>query len=209
MIILSHRGLWNELSERNQPVAFERSFNSGFGTETDLRDIAGKIVISHDMPRGDEITFEEVLQMMSGRNLPLALNIKADGQADEILRLLNKYDHTNYFAFDMSIPDMVYQIKTGVRVFTGLSDILPTPVLLDKAAGVWLDCFNGDWYGANIIDDLIAGGKSVCVVSADLHKRDTAKQWKIIKSAKNFANDNLLLCTDKPIEARGYFYGKN
>ena len=80
------------------------------------------------MPQGNEITFEELLQIMDGRNLPLALNIKADGMANEILRLLKQYNHTNYFTFDMSIPDMVVQLKTELTVFTGLSDILSPAV---------------------------------------------------------------------------------
>jgi hypothetical protein len=209
MTILSHRGYWKETSEKNQKSAFERSFNLGFGTETDLRDIAGKIVISHDMPKGNEITFEEVLQIMNGRGLPLALNIKADGMADAVLELLHKYNHTNYFTFDMSIPDMVFQLERGMRVFTGLSDILPMPILLEKSAGVWLDCFNSDWYGTDIIDDLTAHGKYVCAVSADLHKRKTGRQWEIIKNCKSFNSDNLLLCTDYPEKAREFFYGKN
>jgi len=207
MTILSHRGYWKETHEKNQKIAFERSFNLGFGTETDLRDIAGKIVISHDMPKGGEITFEEVLRIMNGRNLPLALNIKADGMADAVLELLGRYSHTHYFTFDMSIPDMVFQVKRGVRVFTGLSDIQPTPVLLDKSAGVWLDCFNSDWYRTDIIDDLIADGKSVCAVSADLHRRETGRQWEIIKSCKNIDSENLMLCTDYPEKAREFFYG--
>ncbi|MDR2510186.1 MAG: hypothetical protein LBC77_06040 [Spirochaetaceae bacterium] len=209
MIILSHRGYWHEKAERNMRAAFARSFRKGFGTETDLRDIAGKIVISHDMPKGAELSFEEVLQIMDGRNLPLALNIKADGLADAILALLTKYRHTHYFTFDMSIPDMVFQITRGLRVFTGLSDIAPTPVMLDKSAGVWLDCFNSDWYTAEVIDDLITSGKSVCVVSADLHKRDVRTQWEIIKSAESISNDNLMLCTDYPQKAAEYFYDKN
>jgi len=207
MTILSHRGYWKETHEKNQKAAFERSFGLGFGTETDLRDIAGKIVISHDMPNGGEITFEEVLQIMNGRNLPLALNIKADGMADVVLELLDKYNHTNNFTFDMSIPDLVFQVKRGVRVFTGLSDIQPTPVLLDKSAGVWLDCFNSDWYGADKIDNLIDNGKSVCAVSADLHKRETGRQWEIIKSCKNIDSGKLFLCTDYPEKAREFFYG--
>ncbi|MDR1826515.1 MAG: hypothetical protein LBQ49_02375 [Rickettsiales bacterium] len=209
MIILSHRGYWKELDERNKGKAFERSFDLGFGTETDLRDIAGKIVISHDMPSGDEITFEEVLKIMDGRNLPLALNIKADGLCDKILELLAKYGHTNYFTFDMSIPDMVVQMKRAARVFTGLSDILPTPVLLDKAAGVWLDCFNSDWWGADVVDGLLDGGKSVCIVSADLHKRETGGQWETIKKCKGMGSDELLLCTDYPEKAKEFFYGEN
>ncbi|MDR2906229.1 MAG: hypothetical protein LBU73_09775 [Helicobacteraceae bacterium] len=209
MIILSHRGYWKELNERNSRAAFERSFNMGFGTETDLRDADGKIVISHDMPKGGEMLFEEVLRIMNGRDLPLALNIKADGLIDAIIELLVKYKHNNYFTFDMSIPDMALQMKRAVRVFTGLSDILPTPVLLNKAAGVWLDCFNSDWYGADTIDDLILVGKSVCIVSADLHKRETDKQWKIIKNCKSFDSEKLLLCTDYPEKAKEFFYGEN
>jgi hypothetical protein len=209
MTILSHRGYWREFSEKNQKIAFERSFDLGFGTETDIRDIAGRIVISHDMPKGDEIAFEDVLQIMNGRNLPLALNIKADGLADAVLELLTKYSHTNYFAFDMSIPDMVFQLERKMRVFTGLSDILPTPVLLYKSAGVWLDCFNSDWYGPGTIDNLITGGKSVCAVSADLHKREAGVQWGIIKDCKSINSENLLLCTDYPEKAQDFFYGKN
>ena len=205
MQIISHRGLWQNLAERNKKEAFIRSFDCGLGTETDLRDIAGKIVISHDMPEGDEISFEEVLQIMDGRNLPLALNIKADGMAEKIKELLVKYKQTNYFTFDMSIPDMVMQIKAGLKVFTGLSDILPKPVMLEESAGIWLDCFNSDWYDSSLIDELLDRDKKVCLVSADLHKRAVEKQWKIIKEVKNFKSDSLLLCTDKPLEAKEFF----
>ena len=205
MIILSHRGFWQDMNERNKKIAFVRSFDAGFGTETDLRDICGKIVISHDMPHGDEITFEDVLQIMNGRNLPLALNIKADGQSVAIKQLLEKYNHTNYFTFDMSIPDMVVQIANGLNVFTGQSDLIKTPILLDKCGGVWLDCFDSDWWDANDLDNILAKSGKVCIVSADLHKRDTKYQWNEIKKSKAFNSDNLMLCTDKPEIARGVF----
>ena len=207
MQILSHRGLWHSQEEKNTKEAFIRSFNAGLGTETDLRDICGKIVISHDMPKGNEISFEEVLQIMDGRNLSLALNIKADGQAMAIKELLNKYKHTNYFTFDMSIPDMVVQFNANLKVFTGRSDILAEAVLLDKAEGVWLDSFYSDWFTSGDIDRLLEQKKKICIVSADLHKRETAKQWEIIKNCQGFDSDNLLLCTDKPMEAKEFFHG--
>lgn len=209
MQIISHRGLWHTLSERNTKEAFIRSFDNGFGTETDLRDICGKIVISHDMPTGNEISFEEVLRLMNGRNLTLALNIKADGQGEIIKALLKQYNQTNYFTFDMSIPDMLVQLKNGLTVFTGKSDILPFPVMLNKAEGIWLDSFYEDWFSAKDIDEILAAGKKVCIVSADLHSRDTSKQWNIIKQSNNFADSNLLLCTDKPLAAKEFFNGKN
>jgi hypothetical protein len=109
----------------------------------------------------------------------------------------------------MSIPDMAMQIKSGLQVFTGLSDILPMPVMLDMAAGVWLDCFNSDWYGPGTIDGLLVGPKSVCIVSADLHNRTTDNQWEIIRNCKNLCSEKLLMCTNYPEKAREYFYAKN
>ena len=50
MEILSHRGYWKTVTEKNTIIAFKRSFNLGFGTETDIRDLNGNLVISHDMP---------------------------------------------------------------------------------------------------------------------------------------------------------------
>lgn len=206
MIILSHRGFWLKPEERNMREAFVRSFDAGYGTETDLRDICGKIVISHDMPCGDEMSFEELLQIMNGRNLPLALNIKADGLAVRIKELLAKYNHTNYFTFDMSIPDMVVQLATGLNVFTGQSDLIQQPILLDECAGVWLDAFREDWYDSAMLDDIVKKSKFVCIVSADLHKRDTEYQWTQIKQSLSCRSSNLLLCTDKPDLAKEYFY---
>lgn len=206
MQIISHRGLWYDFEkENNKRIAFEQSFDKNYGTETDLRDICGKIVISHNMPKGDEITFENVLEIMNGRNLPLALNIKADGQADDILAILKKYNHTNYFTFDMSIPDMVVQLKRGVNVYTGLSDILEVPVLLENAKGIWLDSFNSEWFDEKIITDMLGRNKKICIVSADLHGRDVTEQWGKLKSYKSIQTDDVMLCTNIAERATEFF----
>ena len=200
--IIAHRGWWKKEDEKNSVVAFERAFENGFGVETDLRDIKGEIVISHNMPKGDEISFDEFLKLLDGRNLPLALNIKADGLADEIKRLLEKYNHTNYFTFDMSIPEMVYQHKLGLKVFTGLSDIIPNPIMFAEAEGVWLDCFNSDWFSENEIREILDKDKKVCIVSPDLHKREYKSVW-----AKYKGVEGVMVCTDYPDIAEEYFNG--
>lgn len=41
MKIISHRGFWHNPSEKNTEMAFCRSFELGFGTETDVRDSLG------------------------------------------------------------------------------------------------------------------------------------------------------------------------
>lgn len=202
--ILAHRGYWKHENEKNKKVAFERAFDNNFGIETDLRDIKGEIVISHNMPNGDEMSFEELLKLLGGRNLTLALNIKADGLAMGIKRLLAKYNHTNYFTFDMSIPDMVIQNKIGLNVFTGLSDIIPNPILLDDAKGIWLDSFNSDWFSKKEIIDLQNKGKLVCIVSPDLHKREYRCVWEKYKNISG-----IMLCTDFPEEAKEFFNDKN
>ena len=200
MQILAHRGYWIKENEKNTKIAFERAFDNNFGIETDLRDIKGTIVISHNMPKGNEMTLEELLQLLDGRNLTLALNIKADGQADEIKRLLEKYNHKNYFTFDMSIPEMVYQHKVGLDVFTGISDIVPEPILYDKAQGVWLDCFNSDWFSDKEILNIQNKRKKVCIVSPDLHKREYKSVWKKYKNISG-----IMICTDYPEEAKEFF----
>ena len=202
--VIAHRGYWKTEKEKNIKIAFERAFDNGFGVETDLRDIKGEIVISHNMPQGGETSFEELLKLLDGRDLTLALNIKADGMADEIKRLLDKYNISNYFTFDMSIPEMVYQHKTGLKVFTGLSDIIPNPILLNKAEGVWLDCFNSDWFGEKEVKEILNQGKKVCIVSPDLHKREYKNVWERYKNVSG-----IMICTDYPKEAEVYFNGKN
>lgn len=202
--ILAHRGYWLKESEKNTKTAFERAFDCGFGIETDLRDIKGEIVISHNMPKGNEISFEQLLQLLNGRNLPLALNIKADGQAAEIKRLLEKYNHTNYFTFDMSIPEMVVQNELGLNFYTGLSDIIQTPILFEDAKGIWLDSFNSDWFNRELIIEMLNKNKQVCIVSPDLHKRDYKNVWEKYKDLQG-----IMLCTDYPKEAREFFNEQN
>ena len=207
MKIISHRGYWIDFKrENNQRIAFERSFDMGYGTETDLRDINGTIVISHNMPVGGEMTFEELLKIMNGRNLPLALNIKADGQALEIQKLLKKYGHTNYFTFDMSIPDLVYQVEnTSLNVYSGYSDINPVIALEHKVKGVWLDSFYEPWYQQERVSGILKKGKKVCIVSEDLHGRANTEQWKLLKDAPFCNDDNIMLCTNMLADAIDYF----
>ena len=206
MQIISHRGLcYNFKNENNTIEAFKRSFDKGIGVETDLRDYKGRVVISHDMPTGEESYFEDLLKIMNGKNLLLALNIKADGLSKEIAKLLNHYNHTNYFTFDMSIPDMVFQIKEKIKVYTGCSDILKMPILLEEAIGVWLDSFYSELFDESLLVKFLSAGKKICIVSAELHGRDNKNQWNILKGFSCLKGDNVALCTDFPEDAMHFF----
>jgi hypothetical protein len=205
MKILCHRGYWKNIQEKNTYEAFRRSFDFGFGTETDIRDICGRLVISHDCPTGNEMELDEFFKILNGRNLPLALNIKADGLSQSLKDTIDKFGIKNYFTFDMSIPDMFFQVNYGLRVFTGISDLNPNPLLLDYCDGIWLDSFKDDWFDANLIKSYLDQGKQVCIVSSELHKRDNNYQWNTLRESCLHKHRSLMLCTDLPEEANVFF----
>ncbi|AVB24221.1 phosphodiesterase [Pseudomonas syringae] len=203
MQIISHRGYWLQKPERNLPEAFHRSFDLGFGTETDVRDVAGQLVISHDMPAGGELTLNGLLDIMAGRNLPLAINVKADGLAQALAATFARYGHTNWFAFDMAVPDMHSYLNANLITYTRLSDVEPSPAWLEQAAGVWLDGFEGEWFSNQVIDDLLSLGKRICVVSPELHGRGHGALWQQLFELRS--QDRLMLCTDFPADAATFF----
>lgn len=203
MEIISHRGFWNVPSEKNTETAFIRSFNSGFGIETDVRDFGGELVISHDMPSGNEILLTDFCQFTDIKKYTLAINIKSDGTAILLKRILSQYGITKWFAFDMSIPDTLSHISAGNPVFTRLSDIELEPLLLDESIGVWLDAFRDDWYSKKIILNLLNKGKKVCIVSPELHGRNHLKVWEMLRPLAH--NGDLILCTDYPLDASNFF----
>jgi len=208
MTILSHRGYWKNEKKKNQITAFERSFSLGFGTETDIRDYKGELVISHDIADKNCISIEKFFEIYKSSNsdLPLALNIKADGLQAKLKELLNEYKITNYFVFDMSVPDGLHYIKEGIISFTRESEYEKSPSFYEDAQGVWLDEFYEHWIDLDVIKKHIENDKKICIVSPDLHKRDYIKEWQDYKDIeKNLGIDNLMICTDYPEEAREFF----
>jgi hypothetical protein len=205
MKILSHRGYWLSSAEKNSPLALSRSFQLGFGTETDVRDLGGKLIVSHDMPTGGELGWDEMLVLLEGKRLPIAVNVKSDGLADAVALAMNRRLVSDWFAFDMSVPDMRQWIKRGLPVFTRASEVERTPAYYAQAQGVWLDAFDSVWYDVGLIEGFLLEGKCVCIVSEELHGRVPQAQWEMIRSAKWASNDNVMICTDKPVDAKAFF----
>lgn len=203
MRILSHRGFWHEPSERNSLPALARSLDHGFGLETDVRDCGGRLVISHDVPLGTEAAFDKTLQLFHNSNLPLAVNIKADGLAVLLKRAVSTYNLADWFAFDMSIPDMRSYLDEKVPVFARVSEVEKVPPWIDEVAGIWYDSFSGTSYDAATIAGYLRAGKQVCIVSPELHRRPHQVVWRDIKALAD--QPALMLCTDYPEQARQFF----
>lgn len=203
MKIISHRGFWHTLFEKNTKKAFCRSFELGFGTETDVRDSLGELVISHDMPRGEEMLLTTLLALMGKNQQLLAINIKADGLAKLLCKTMSDYHRTNWFVFDMSIPDTRDHLAVGNPVFVRMSEVEQNPVWFDRVEGVWLDSFENEWFDLELITSLLSQGKRVCVASSELHGRDYTRLWsKLLPLA---TADMLILCTDYPVKAAKFF----
>ena len=207
MQILCHRGLWNELEEQNTLNAFKRAFESGFGVELDVRDSNSKIIISHDPPHKRNLVFLndffELFKNSSVTAPTIAINIKADGIAGAISELIKQHNISNYFTFDMSIPEMLCYKELGLKYFSRVSEYEKEPVLIDNAAGIWLDAFKSGWYAEGDLNGFLENKKDVCVVSSELHGRNNQSQWALIKKFSN--SSCFMLCTDKPYKAREYF----
>lgn len=203
MIILSHRGYWTKPTEKNSIPAFVRSLEYGFGLETDIRDCAGRIVVSHDMPMGGEVELNQLIELFDDIDRPLALNIKADGLAVPLKNALSARDIKDWFAFDMSVPDMRTYLDERMPVYARLSEVERDPPWIDEVAGIWYDSFQGGSYNVDRIADYLRGGTRVCIVSPELHGRRPQDLWQAIESLSNEAG--LMICTDYPEQAMRFF----
>lgn len=208
MQIISHRGYWINEREKNTTIAFERSFSLGFGTETDIRDYIGGLVISHDIANDSCVSvndFFSIYKQYHSHPLTLALNIKADGLQSCLQRLLQQYDIHDYFVFDMAIPDTLGYIKHNINFFSRQSEYEQRPAFYDSCTGIWLDGFHGTWYTGRLIQDHLDKNKKVAIVSPELHKREYLSLWEQLRNDDLHHANELILCTDIPEEAVNFF----
>ena len=169
----------------------------------------GDLVISHDIANSNSLNLKEFFTLYKKYplELPLALNIKADGLQIPLKKLLEEYKITNYFVFDMSVPDTLTYVELNFNIFTRQSELEPNPCLYDKAQGVWLDEFYTHWIDKKTIKFHLEQGKKVCIVSPELHQRNFLKEWEEYKQIDLELNpkENLMLCTDYIQKAKEFF----
>lgn len=229
MEFVAHRGEWTDLLRPQRPntlEAFCLALEHGFGVEVDIRDRAGELVISHNPAQADAPRLEDLLSFYRARGCRacMAFNVKADGLQPLLKELLRSYGVTNYFTFDMSIPNTLEDARNGIYFFVRQSEYEPAPASLGglyaDARGVWADQFAQDpgtlEHNLRSLAEHWAAGKRVCWVSAELHPWGREKDlyqtvWAELKNILHKypqGEDRLLLCTDYPAGAKEFFYGK-
>lgn len=207
--ILAHRGSWNDSITKNSREALSRALLAGYGLETDIRDLDGALVVSHDPPKtsDDIISFEWLLDFYVSNKCDgvLALNIKSDGLATIADDTLRRYGVSQYFVFDMSIPDMLAYLKADMPAYSRVSEYEPEPALADRCSGIWLDNFTGQFPQVAAAVKLQALGKPIAVVSPELHRRPHLAVWEELSNRVDLTMSSILLCTDFPDEAASFF----
>jgi hypothetical protein len=211
MNILAHRGnVAGPNPQKENSIDFLLSaLKAGYGIETDIRDMDGEVVVSHDLPVGQVPKFSEFLLRLPGLNdgQVLALNIKSDGMHKLIEKMMGSHNAIgNTFFFDMSVPTLYALSKTlrGENLASRLSDIEPEPMLYDSVGWIWIDCFVKDFDDWARAKKYAMGGKKLAFVSPDLHKRPHTPFWKELK--ENFPGEgDIYLCTDYAEEASEFF----
>lgn len=206
MDILAHRGYWLKEKEKNTKVAFERAFSNGFGIETDIRDYAGKLVISHNIADTNSLQFTDFLELYlkSGNSLPLALNIKSDGLQELLKKYLVNYQIKNYFLFDMSVPEQIVYLNQNFQIFSRQSEFETSIVFYEEVQGIWMDEFAEDWIDQNSIEKHHQNKKKIGIISSEIHKKENCRLWNLLKKVDT---SSIMLCTDVPKKAREFFYG--
>lgn len=209
MKILAHRGMWLSPEEQNTLQAFNYAFSANLGIEFDVRDNNGQLVVSHNMADQTAIKLEQVLAMHKhmARDVPLAINIKSDGLSHALKKMLDFFQTTHYFVFDMSLPDTFSWINAGVSSLVRHSEYEPVTEISERAQGIWFDCFSPQPPAVDLIKDCLEQGKIACIVSEELHLRPYYDQWHALMMLpeKYLHSDRLMLCTDYPIKARDIF----
>ncbi|QLA06954.1 hypothetical protein HWQ18_10850 [Enterobacter ludwigii] len=205
MQILAHRGFWQHPDERNSRAALNTAFRHGLGIETDIRDLNGKLVISHDMPRTGALQLDIMLDDYLKAEQPgcLALNIKADGLASTLKQMLCERNITHYFCFDMSVPDTLAYLQEDMPVAARLSEYESPGMLTDMAPFIWMDQFHPADLPANTLQHWLSAGKQVCLVSPELHGRAPESLWAALAEMPESVrrHPGLMLCTDFPERA--------
>lgn len=211
MEIFAHRGTWTAPSERNSLAALERAWRSGHGVETDLRDLDGEVVVSHDPPRRTDpavFTLRVFLDRWAAAGRPgrLALNVKADGLAAAIADQLSAEGVLGrVFVFDMSVPDQLAHERCGLPVLARWSEI-ETPVRTPGVRGLWLDAFSDDsWWDPAGVRTHLEQGSDVVLVSPELHGRPFLPTWERVRAADLHRSSGFGICTDVPDRAQEFF----
>jgi len=118
------------------------SINKTYGFEIDIRQRGGDIIIQHE-PNEDGEKLEDWLKFFN--HSFIIFNIKEDGIENKVLKIIKRYEITNYFFLDLSFPSLVKLASSGEKNIASriskYENINTTLSLKSMVSWVWVDLF--------------------------------------------------------------------
>ena len=154
-----------------------------FGIELDIRDDhkKGQLILAHD-PFIDGELFDKYLENYNHNTL--IMNIKSERIEIECLKLMEKYNITNYFFLDSSFPMInllnkkYYNNKFSSR-YSEYECLEFTENIKDLIQWIWIDCFNILPLNSLIYNRIKLLDKKICIVSPELQgQKEKIKDYR-------------------------------
>lgn len=185
------------------------------GIEIDIRYHDNDLILYHDpFHTKDDAPekFEDLLaEYVKNHTGTIILNIKTEGVESRCISLMNKYNYTNWFFLDLSMPYFViYSNKAASKEIEGFtpdnlavrfSEFEPIEYALSfegKVRWVWVDCFTKMPLTQDNAQKLKDANFKLCLVAPELQKHDIdrAVEFQNILQNNNIKLD--AVCTKKP-----------
>jgi len=166
--------------------------SKSFGVELDIRDDHknGQLILAHD-PFVDGEIFDKYLENYYHNTL--ILNIKSERVELECLKLMEKYNITNYFFLDSSFPmiNLLNKKYSNNKIASRYSEyecLEFTENIKDLIQWIWVDCFNILPLNSNIYNRIKLLDKKICIVSPELQ----GQKEKISEYRQQLIDNNII-----------------
>ena len=164
------------------------------GVEIDIRYHHDDLILHHDPfdhHKSKVYTLEHFLENWRHTG-PIILNLKTEGIEQQCISLMQKYNIQEWFFLDMSMPffaKIANNLKTNNLNANNLavrfSEYEPIEYALsfkNKAAWIWVDCFNNLPLNEENYDAIRQANFKICIVSPELqnHSEDRIKEFRVL-----------------------------
>jgi len=163
-----------------------------FGVELDIRDDhkTGELILAHD-PFVDGELFDKYLENYNHNTL--IMNIKSERVELECLKLMEKYNITNYFFLDSSFPminllNKKYNNNKFASRYSEYECLEFTENIKDLIQWIWVDCFNILPLNSEIYNKIKLLDKKICIVSPELQ----GQKQKISLYRQQLTDNNII-----------------
>ncbi len=167
-----------------------------YGIEVDIRNLENELILAHDPFDSSYELFKNFLIFYKHKFI--ILNIKTEGIELEVLKLIKKYNITNYFFLDCSmsiINKLINFNENNIAIrFSDLESIETVLKFTNKIKYVWIDSFESLSLNYSIFQKIKKSNFIICLVSPELQNQpEKIEIYKNYLCSNNIFPD--MICT--------------